>query len=131
MANNTVHYLSRQMEMNNMSEESNNKYLPPYLPYRTLISSLQNLSEGVPPKIDRGIWKNQTGSVQSLIMNAYRFFGLIDEQNKPTKKLHDLVAHRDQPKEQIKSLLEEKYADIIKHNLSTMTVALIEEYFED
>jgi hypothetical protein len=114
-----------------MAEDSNNKLTPPYLPYRTFLSSLEKLAEGVPPRIDRGIWKNQTGSIQSLIMGAYRFFGLIDEQSKPTKRLHDLVAHRDQPSEYVKAILEEKYADVIKHNLSTMTEALIDEYFED
>jgi Family of unknown function (DUF5343) len=114
-----------------MAEESNNKLTPPYLPYRTFLSSLEKLAEGVPPRIDRGIWKNQTGSIQSLIMGAYRFFGLIDDQNKPTKRLHDLVAHRDKPNDYVKSILEEKYAEVIKHNLSTMTEALIDEYFED
>ena len=113
-----------------MAEEINNA-TPPYLPYRTFVSSLQNLAEGIPPRIDRAIWKNQTGSIQSQIMGAYRFFGLIDEQSKPTKKLQDLVAHREKPQGQIKALLEEKYADIIKHNLSTMTVPLIEDHFED
>lgn len=113
-----------------MAEESNNKLTPPYLPYRTFLSSLDRLAEGVPPRIDRGIWKNQTGTIQSLIMGAYRFFGLIDDQSKPTKKLHDLVAHRDKPNEYVKAILEEKYAEVIKHNLLTMTEALINEYFE-
>jgi len=114
-----------------MAEESNNKLTPPYLPYRTFLSSLEKLAEAVPPRIDRGIWKNQTGSIQSLIMGAYRFFGLIDDQSKPTKRLHDLVAHRDAPNDYVKSILEEKYAEVIKHNLSTMTEALIDEYFEE
>ncbi len=114
-----------------MAEAVNNKVTPPYLPYRTFLSSLDKLAEGVPPRIDRGIWKNQTGSIQSLIMGAYRFFELIDDQGKPTKKLHDLVAHRDKPNEYVKAILEEKYAEVIKHNLSTMTENLINEYFED
>lgn len=113
-----------------MAEESNSKLTPPYLPYRTLISSLEKLAEGIPPKIDRGIWKNQTGSIQSQIMGAYRFLGLIDDQNKPQKSLHELVANRAKPSESIKAILEDKYAEVIKHNLSTMTQALIDEYFE-
>lgn len=114
-----------------MTEAANNKWTPPYLPYRTFLSSFDKLAEGVPPRIDRGIWKNQTGSVQSLIMGAYRFFGLIDDQSKPTKKLHDLVAQRDKPNDLVKAILDEKYSEVIKHNLSTMTEALINEYFED
>ena len=78
-----------------MPEAANNKSTPPYLPYRTFLGSFDRLAEGVPPRIDRGIWKNQTGTVQSLIMGAYRFFGLINEQSQPTQRLHDLVAHRD------------------------------------
>jgi len=114
-----------------MSDSANNKLTPPYLPYRTFLSSLDKLGEGVPPRIDRGIWKNQTGSIQSLIMGAYKFFGLIDDQGKPTKTLHDLVAHRDKPNEYVKAILEEKYREVIKHNLSTMTETLINEYFEE
>jgi hypothetical protein len=114
-----------------MNDSANNKLTPPYLPYRTFLSSLDKLGEGVPPRIDRGIWKNQTGSIQSLIMGAYRFFGLIDEQSKPTKTLHDLVAHRDKPNDYVKAILEDKYAEVLKHNLSTMTEALINEYFAD
>lgn len=114
-----------------MPDVTSSKPTPPYLPYRTFLSSLDRLAEGVPPKIDRGIWKNQTGTVQSLIMGAYKFFGLIDDQSKPTKRLQDLVAHRDKPNELVKALLEEKYAEVIKHNLSTMTESLINGYFED
>jgi hypothetical protein len=131
MANNTVQYLHIAIGDKAMTEAANNKLTPPYLPYRTFLSSLDKLAEGVPPRIDRGIWKNQTGSIQSLIMGAYRFFGLIDDQSKPTKTLHDLVAHRDKPNEFVKSILEEKYAEVIKHNLSTMTEALINEYFAE
>jgi len=114
-----------------MPYESKNKLTPPYLPYRTFLSSLGKFAEGIPPRIDRGIWKNQTGSIQSLIMGAYRFFGLIDEQSKPTVILHDLVADREKPSQVIRAILEDKYAAVIKHNLSTMTEALINEYFED
>lgn len=114
-----------------MNDSTNSKLTPPYLPYRTFLSSLDKLAEGVPPKIDRGIWKNQTGSIQSLIMGAYRFFALIDDQNKPTKSLHDLVAHRDKPNDYVKAILEDKYAEVIKHNLTTMTESLISDYFED
>jgi hypothetical protein len=39
------------------------------------------------------------------------------------------VAHRDKPNEIVKAILEEKYAEVIKHNLATMTEALINEYF--
>jgi hypothetical protein len=64
-------------------------------------------------------------------MGAYRFFGLINDQNQPTQRLKDIVAHRDAPNTYIKAILEEKYADVIKHNLSTMTEALISDYFEE
>jgi len=113
-----------------MPAEANSKANPPILPYRTFLSSLERLSEAIPPRIDRGIWRNQTGTVQSLIMGAYRFFGLIDEQNKPMKLLNDLVSHRDKPQSIVKTMLEDKYAEVIKHNLSTMTEALINDYFE-
>jgi hypothetical protein len=54
-------------------QEIRDTVLPaPYLPFKTFLSSLEPFSQGIPPKIDRTLW-NQSGFVQGLIMNAYRW----------------------------------------------------------
>ncbi len=91
-----------------MATEQNGKLTPAYLPYKTLLSSLENLAAGIPPKIDRSIWKNQPGTVQSQILSAYKFLGLIDEQSQPTPTLKKLVENRTSPTEALKVIVEEK-----------------------
>jgi hypothetical protein len=113
-----------------MGNKEKTKVTPAYLPLRTFLNSFENLAQGIPPRIDRSIWKNQPGGVQSQIVGAYRFFGLIDEQDHPTKKLQDLVQNRQKPAEQIKQLVEERYASILENDLGTMTSTLLDEYFD-
>jgi len=69
------------------------KRIPPYLPFKTFLSSLDTLSQGVPPKLDRSCWKNQSGVNQGLIMSAYRFFGLVDPGDSSTDTLVTLALH--------------------------------------
>jgi hypothetical protein len=106
------------------------KLVPPYLPYKTLISSLENLGQGIPPKIDRSIWKNQPGSVQSQILSAYKFLGLIDVQSNPTPLLKKLVENRTTPTEIVRPLLEDRYSGVLKHDLGTMTTTMLNNEFE-
>jgi len=104
--------------------------VPPYLPYKTLISSLENLAQGIPPRIDRSIWKNQPGTVQSQILSAYRFLGLMNDTTNPTEALKELVQHRQAPAAVLKPIIEEKYKAIFSHDLSTMTTTMISSEFE-
>jgi hypothetical protein len=113
-----------------MPEETKGKATPPYLPYKTLLSSLDNLGQGVPPKIDRSIWKNQPGSVQSQILSAYKFLGLIDDLTNPTLTLRKLVEHRASPASVLKPLIEERFSEVLKHDLATMTTAMLNTEFQ-
>lgn len=106
------------------------KVIPPYLPYKTLVSSFENFSHGIPPKIDRSIWKNQPGTVQSQILSAYKFLGLMDEQTAPTQALKTVVQNRNTPEQLLKEILEEKYSPILKHGLATMTTTMLASEFE-
>lgn len=112
-----------------MAEDS--KLIPPYLPYKTLMSSLENLAQGIPPVLDRSIWKNQPGTVQSQILSAYKFLGLMNEQNGPTDILRFLVEHRSSPTPVMKKIIEDKYKALLdKHALNTMTTTILANEFE-
>jgi hypothetical protein len=112
-----------------MPEEIKAKATPPYLPYKTFIGSLENLGQGVPPKIDRSIWKNQPGTVQSQIFSAYKFLGLIDDLTHPTPILRKLVEQRSSPASVLKPLIEERFPEVLKHDLATMTTAMLNAEF--
>jgi hypothetical protein len=111
-----------------MAEDS--KLIPPYLPYKTLLSSLENLGQGIPPKLDRSIWKNQPGTVQSQILSAYKFLGLMTETTSPTESLRELVQNRSTPGPTLKKIIADKYKPLLVHDLSTMTITMLNSEFE-
>jgi hypothetical protein len=103
----------------------------PYLPFKTFLSSLDPFSQGIPPKIDRSLW-NQSGFVQGLIMNAYRFFHMIDLSDKPTTAFQQLVtAKNEDRKARIVQLLEIGYPEIMAHELATMTPKMLDSLMEE
>jgi hypothetical protein len=110
-----------------------NKRVAPYLPFATFLSSLDSLAQGVPPRLDRTLWRNQSGLMQGLIMNAYRFFGLVEEAegDASNEYLLDLVKNQEQRPEILRALIEAQYTDILEgHDLSKMTMKMLEEGFE-
>jgi|SRR5579872_6054048 len=110
--------------------DENNKQSAPYLPFRTFLGSLDALNHGVPPLIDRSIWRTQPGGVQGQIMGALRFFNLIDEGNKPTENLRRLIEKPEHREKAIRALLEWSYADLIKGDLTKMTAKMLEDGME-
>jgi len=102
---------------------------PPYLPLKTFLSALDALREGVPKRIDRAIWRSQSGAVQGQIMIAFRFFGLLNESDEPTMPLLENLAKADEAarKKLLKPLVEKCYQPIIAHDLTKMTPGLLSE----
>lgn len=119
-----------------MPEGIVNKRVPPYLPFKTFLSSLDTLSHGVPPKIDRSLWRSQSGVTQGLIMHAYRFFGLVDEEDgdKSTEYLEKVARYPDQRPSVLRFLLEANYDEILasgRHDISKMTMKMLDTVFEE
>src|SRR5260370_38142366 len=92
---------------NSMAEEMLVKG-PSYLPLKTFPGALDALREGVPKKIDRGIWRTQSGAGQGQIMIALRFLGLLNDSDAPTMPLLEQLAKADelQRKKLLKPLVE-------------------------
>jgi len=109
------------------------KPMAPYLPFLTFLSSFDALSQGVPPRLDRTLWRNQSGLVQGQIMNAYRFFGLVDTENgdAATEELNNMAKHPEKRAETLQGLLETCYSPVIEgQDLTKMTMKMLDEAFE-
>jgi hypothetical protein len=106
-----------------MNEESNGKNpTVAYVPFKTFLSSLELLEQGLPPHvIDRSVFPSFSGIVQSQLLGAFRFLGLIDAEGKPTPDLEKLVTEKDSRKANLRKLLERSYADLVKRDLTRMT----------
>src|SRR5258708_37611366 len=96
-----------------------NKRSAPYLPFKTFLNSLDTFVHGIPPKLDRTVWKSQAGLVQGLIMNTYRFFGLADDNDAPGPYLEEMVKQPEKRPETLRFLVEAQYSDILdQHDLT-------------
>jgi hypothetical protein len=105
------------------------KKTAPYLPFRTFLSSLDTFSQGLPGVLDRTIWRSQAGVTQGLIMNAYRFLGLVDEYDVPTDALEAMVRQTEQRPAVLRGLIEATYGHEFGNDFSTTTPKLLEDQF--
>ncbi|MBZ5528677.1 MAG: hypothetical protein LAN71_12340 [Acidobacteriia bacterium] len=108
------------------------KRIPPYLPFKTFLSSIEALAQDVPPKIDRTLWRNQSGINQGLIMAAYRFLGLVKDGDTATTELASMAGNPpvNGPKV-IKEIINFQYSAIVKHDLTKMTMKMLDDAFEE
>jgi hypothetical protein len=106
---------------------------PVYVPFATLISALDNLrTHGIPSTgiIDKSLWDTQSGAIQSQLLLAFRFLGLIDDQNKVRQSLPVLVkATGEDRKAALKPIIEQKYQSIIALGLETISPGQLDEAF--
>ena len=48
-----------------------------YIPFKTLQTSLEVLSQGIPQRLDRTAWPSFSGIVRSQTLSGYKFLGLV------------------------------------------------------
>jgi len=105
------------------------KKTAPYLPFRTFLSSLDTFAQGLPDILDRTIWRSQAGVTQGLIMNTYRFLGLVDADDAPTDALEAMVRQTEQRPAIMRGLIEATYGHEFGQDFSTTTPKLLEDMF--
>jgi hypothetical protein len=95
-----------------------------YVPWRTMTNTWDALAAHMPNRIDKSAFPGQSGAVQTQLLIAFRFLGLIDADGKPTPALHAVaVADETARKAALKKILESRYADLFALNLMKTTPA--------
>jgi hypothetical protein len=112
-------------------EAKDKKPIAAYVPFKTFLNALESLEHGVPHVIDRSVWPTFSGLYQSQTLAAFRFLGLIDEEGKPTADLLKLVGDKDNRKLQLRRVLEQSYASVVKRDLTKMTSASLDSAMEE
>ncbi len=98
------------------------QYGAAYVGWTTFINAITNLSQGIPNQIDRTTFPGLSGGVQSQLLNAMKFLGLINEDATPTAALHALAVEDEaKRKAKLKDILEKRYASIIALDLMKAT----------
>ena len=109
-----------------MAEES--KRSAAYLPWATFLSALNQLSQGLPSRIDRSVFPGIAWNVQTQLFAGMRFLGLLVGDDQPTPLLSDLVSGSEEERKlKLKKVIEDSYFELIAIDLTKATRAHFEE----
>jgi hypothetical protein len=97
-----------------------------YVPFKTFLSAIEALGQGVPPNINRTVWPTQSGIMVSQILGAFRFLGLITQDGTPTNDLHKLAEDAPNRKETLKKIMGRSYVSLAKRDLSKLDPATLQ-----
>jgi hypothetical protein len=113
----------------------NKKRSPPYVSYRSFLTLLEELRQGVPSRIDRSYWGDKfSGSTGTQLMSALRFLNLIDSNGVPTGQLKELVGSKGAVKSDcLKKISQESFSFLVSNSFESekATYAQLEEVFND
>ncbi len=108
--------------------------IPPYISYRTFSNFLTDLrSRGIPSRVDRSVMSHKSGTVQSQLLLALHYLGLVKASGHPTKRLSRLVATEGaERKEVVREMIQSSYDFAFDRSfgLETATSNQAQEVFE-
>lgn len=108
--------------------EAGKGIIPPYLPFGTFGNTISTFKEhGLPSRIDKTVFPTMAGGNRPLIIQAFRFFSLIDSAGVPTDSLKMLVDADDQKRKEYYGGLLKCYGPLGALNLATSTPAQLDE----
>jgi hypothetical protein len=115
--------------------DRNKKRSPPYVSYRSFLTLLDDLKQGLPSRIDRSYWGDKfSGSTGTQLMSALRFLNLVDAGGLPTGHLKELVATRGASRSEcLKKISHESFSFLASTSFEPekATYAQLEEVFNE
>ena len=99
--------------------------------FKTFLSLLEFLSQGMPYRIDRSVWVNKfSGSNGTQLMSAIKFFQLVDNDGIPNHDFDNLVSRDfETQKKTLRNLLFRYYELVFELDLTRATKAQLRERF--
>lgn len=119
-----------------MAEKQSKTKLPPYVSFGAFESFINKLRDtGVPGKVDRSLMPSASGSLVSALQASLRSLGMIDDQNRPTAKMTQLVEASDEDRKPVyKSIVDDAYAflfDDPQFDLTKATTGQVADKFRE
>lgn len=108
---------------------------PPYGSFKTAKSFIEKLDRHVlPDNIDRSMMSNMSGDTQTELFSAFRYLGLLGENDSTTDLLRELVdAHgTDKWETVLRKMITQAYKPIIRGlNIETATAKALADCFKN
>lgn len=116
-----------------MDTPTTETFKPPYMAFATFWSFIGFLAERpLPPRIDRSIMGNRSGTDQANIMATLKAFGLINGDNKVEPGLIELAANEEEERRsRLNSLVRSFYPNPVKVSEENGTEGQLSEAFRD
>lgn len=97
-----------------------------YIPWRTFQTTLEILEPGVPPKVDRSVFKPFASGVRGQVLSALRFLALVDEEGAPQPLLQRLIdAQGDERRAVMTEILVNQYAAVASLGSSNSSLQVL------
>src|SRR5271170_3955613 len=102
----------------------------PYVPFKSFMTALDYLHQGLPVILDRSVWPTFSGGLASQMLAAFRFLGLISEEYEASELLRR-ASDPDRRKEALSEAIRAGYRDLLELNVSTSTPKQLGEYLSE
>ncbi len=99
----------------------------PYVPFKTFLTSIETFERGVPNQLDRSVWPSYSGAIQGQLLAAYRFLGLMDQEQVPTAALRELAASPERRPALVRDLVERHYRALVALDLTRTSPRQLDE----
>jgi hypothetical protein len=110
-----------------MSDQDQDRKLPAYVSWKTFLSSLDTLSEGVTDQIDRTVFPNMAGGVLGQLKAAYKSLGLTNQDGHTQEVLRKLAEDKDHRKTLMQAVLKNGYPEMFKLDLAKSSPQMISD----
>lgn len=110
-----------------------NKRAPAYLPFKTFLSALDRLAQGMPHEINKECFPTYSGVIQGQIIGALKFFDLIDDSGVPKgSALEQLALQKSVARRKVNllPLVRTAYSDLMKLDPARLTPSKFDSAFE-
>jgi hypothetical protein len=97
------------------------KITAPYVPFKSFLTSLDYLRQGLPHILDRSAWPTFSGGLAGQMLATFRFLGLIEDEYYETTQLLERAIDPDKRKDALREAVHKGYAQLIDLDLSRAT----------
>jgi hypothetical protein len=106
--------------MSTPAQPGTQKMTAPYVPFKSFITGLDYLRQGLPHVLDRSAWPTFSGGLSGQMLATFRFLGLITEEYESTPLLERAV-DPDKRKDAIREAVSHGYNEMVGMDLSRAT----------
>jgi hypothetical protein len=99
----------------------------PYVPFRTFLAALEGFERGLPNQIDRSLWPSYSGAIRGQLLAAFRFLGLMDDNQSPTAALREMAAKPESRRALMRALIEKSYQPLVALDLARASPHQLED----